>query len=133
MLSRNVITLNAAFSACENCEQWQQALGLLAAAINANLRPNTTTYGAAINACGKGELWQRALGLLAAARRLDSLPDLINYSDAMTASAKFGRLGNGWNVLRMQKILIPRGRCLFYQGRMIVYVSLNRKKFTLLL
>ena len=131
--SPNVITINAAISACEKCEKWQQALGLLAAAINADLRPNTTTYGAAISACGKGELWQRALGLQAAARRLDSLPDLINYSVAMTASAKFGRSGTGQDVLWMQKILIPRGRSLYYQGRLLVYVSLNRKKFTLLL
>ncbi len=59
----NVITYNAAISACEKGEQWQKALGILAVMPEAGLVPNVITYNAAISACEKGQQWQQALGL----------------------------------------------------------------------
>ena len=61
----DVFAYNAAMSACEKCEQWQQALGLLAETRSANVLPNVITYNAAISACEEWEQWLPALGLLA--------------------------------------------------------------------
>ena len=57
----NVITYNAAISACEKCKQWQQALCLLAEMRSVNVLPDDITYQAAIIAFMKYE--QRALAL----------------------------------------------------------------------
>ena len=59
----DVSTYNAAMSACEKCEQWQQALGLLAEMRSVSLLPNLITYSAAISACVLSQ--RRALALWA--------------------------------------------------------------------
>jgi hypothetical protein len=64
VLSPAVITYNAALTAREGIEQWQQALGFLAVMLQSGLGPNVITYCAAISAGEKCEHWQQALGLL---------------------------------------------------------------------
>ena len=56
---------SAAISACDNGQQWQQALGLLAVMQQTAVLPNVISYNAAISACDNGRQWQQALGLLA--------------------------------------------------------------------
>eukprot|EP00966_Prymnesium_polylepis_P201568 4670544-Prymnesium_polylepis.1 len=60
----NVITYNAAISACESGGQWERALRLLVDMRQARVKPDVITYNAAIAACGKGGEWEKALQLL---------------------------------------------------------------------
>ena len=57
----DVITYNAAISACEKSEQWQQALGVLAEKRKISMLLDVITYSSAISACAKGEQWQQDL------------------------------------------------------------------------
>ena len=81
-LLRDVITYNAAVSACGNSEQWQQISGLLAETRNMNLLPSVIIHNVAISAGKKSVQGQRALGLLAELRSGFLLPDVITYSAA---------------------------------------------------
>ena len=53
----DVITYNAAISACEKGEQWQQVLRILAEMRSVSVLPDVITYNAAISACEKSEQW----------------------------------------------------------------------------
>ena len=57
----DVVTYNAAISACEKSEQWQQALGVLAEKRKISMLLDVITYSSAISACAKGEQWQQDL------------------------------------------------------------------------
>jgi len=57
----NVITYNAAISACGTGMQWQRALDLIGEMHSKGLQANVITYSAAISACEKGNQWQPAL------------------------------------------------------------------------
>ena len=48
----NVSSYNAAISACEKCQQWQQALGLLEVMQQTDVLPNFISCSATISACG---------------------------------------------------------------------------------
>ena len=61
--SADVIIYNAAISACERGEQWQQAFGLLEVMQQAAALPNVVSYYSAISACEKVQQWQQALVL----------------------------------------------------------------------
>ena len=63
-VTRNVISFNAAISACEKGGQWQRALSLLDDMCKAGVTMNVISFSAAISACEKGGQWQRALCLL---------------------------------------------------------------------
>ena len=60
----NVITYNAAFSACEKGGQWECAVGLMEEMRAAGVAPDVITYNAAISACEKGGQWEHAVGLM---------------------------------------------------------------------
>ena len=51
----NIVTYNAAISACEKGFEWHHAFVLLAALGNANLRPDNPSYSAAMSA--REERW----------------------------------------------------------------------------
>ncbi|CAJ1384835.1 unnamed protein product [Effrenium voratum] len=55
-----------AISACEKCNQWQQAVQLLAD-MPRYVRPDAFAFNAAISACEKGEQWPQCLSLLSSA------------------------------------------------------------------
>ena len=57
----DVTTHNAAISACEEGEQWQQALVLLATARRFDVLLKVITYNTAICVGEKGKQWQQAL------------------------------------------------------------------------
>jgi pentatricopeptide repeat protein len=84
----DVIIYSAVISACEKCQQLQQALGILAVMQPAGLVHDVITYGAAICACEKGEKWQQAFGLLAVMQQSGHLPNVIRYNAAISACEK---------------------------------------------
>eukprot|EP00973_Karenia_brevis_P028526 3931391-Karenia_brevis.AAC.1 len=58
-LSPNLISFNAAMSACEKGGQCQRAAPSLNEMRMGSLSPNAISFSAAISACGKGGRWQR--------------------------------------------------------------------------
>eukprot|EP00973_Karenia_brevis_P054878 7629181-Karenia_brevis.AAC.1 len=63
-LSLDVISFNAAISACEKGWQWQRVAPLLNEMRKGDLSPNVISFNAAISACEKGAQWQRVAPLL---------------------------------------------------------------------
>ena len=63
-MSPNVISCNAAISACEKHSEWVKALELLSRMAKDKVETNTITYNAAISACEKGGQLSKALELL---------------------------------------------------------------------
>ena len=82
------IVYSAAINACEECEQWQQALGLLAGARRVILAPYAITYHAAISACEKSKQWQQAVVLFAEIRIVHVPPNVIACCAAINACEK---------------------------------------------
>ena len=60
----NVISYNAAMSACESGKQWLGSLRLLQELIQHLLAPDSLSCNAAIGACGQGHRWKQALELV---------------------------------------------------------------------
>ena len=58
----NVISFNAAISACEKGGQCERALALLGDMRAAGVQPDVISFSAAISACEKGGQWELALG-----------------------------------------------------------------------
>jgi pentatricopeptide repeat protein len=83
----NVISFNAAISACEKGGQWQRALSLLEEMRAAGVTPNVISFSAAISACEKGGQWQRALSLLEEMRAAGVTPNVISFNAAILACA----------------------------------------------
>merc|ERR1712107_455006 len=63
----DVITYNAAISACEKGQQPQQALQLLDQMQHRGLLPDIITYSVAVNVCAGKEQWNMLLNNLVAA------------------------------------------------------------------
>ena len=57
----DVMTLNAAISACNRGGAWEQALYLFSAAIQFKVQVDAITHSATISACGKSGRWALAL------------------------------------------------------------------------
>ena len=51
----DVVSCNAAMSACEKGEQWEEALRLLEELPHRSLMPSVVSCSAAMSACEKGE------------------------------------------------------------------------------
>ena len=62
-MTDDTITCNAAISACEKGEQWQQALELFERMWCESVKRDTITYNSAISAYEKSGQWQQALEL----------------------------------------------------------------------
>ena len=91
IVNPDVITYNAAISACEKGRQWKRALELLEEMANRGLEPNVITYSAAISACEKGGQWKRALKLLEEMKSRSIEPNVISYNAAVSACEKGGQ------------------------------------------
>ena len=63
-MTPNVVSYNAAMSACEKGKHWEGALVVLHEMVCHALTPNLVSYIAAISACKKGKQWEGVLGLL---------------------------------------------------------------------
>ena len=68
-MSPDVITFNAAISACEKGSQTNKAFSLLVGMRRQALSPDVISFNAAISACEKGSQPLKALSLLAGVRR----------------------------------------------------------------
>jgi len=78
------MSYNAAISACEKGEQWQQALDLFVVEQSVELLPDVITCNTSI-VCEKRERWQQALGLLGSP---DAFPNSVTHSAAISACEK---------------------------------------------
>ena len=54
-LAHNVVSHNAAISACEKGQHWEEALLLLQEMLHRSPAPNMLSHSAAISACKKGK------------------------------------------------------------------------------
>merc|ERR1711904_202411 len=82
----DVISFNAAISACEKGGQWEQALALLdKMRKNGVTPPDVISFNAAISACGKGGQWRRAVSLLDEMPKCGVTPDVISFNAAIFA------------------------------------------------
>jgi pentatricopeptide repeat protein len=81
----DVITYNAAISACEKGGQWEKALQLLEEMQAKGVEPDVITYSATISACEKGGQWEKALQLLEEMRAKGLKPDVITSAAVIDA------------------------------------------------
>ena len=58
LLTLDVMSCNAAISACEKGEQWEAALHSLQEMVQQLVTPDVVTYSATITACEKGNQWE---------------------------------------------------------------------------
>lgn len=65
LVQANIVTYNAAISACGNAGQWQHALATLQNAINDHLHPDAVSISACITGCGSAQ-WELGIVLLEA-------------------------------------------------------------------
>ena len=56
-LTPEVVSHNAAISACEKGKHWEEALRLLQEMLHRSLTPDVVSHSAAISACEKGKHW----------------------------------------------------------------------------
>merc|ERR1711924_215713 len=86
----DVISFNAAISACEKGRKWECALELLETMSGRGVKPNVVSFNAVISACEKGRKWERALDLLENMRARRVEPDLISFKAAIGALSAAG-------------------------------------------
>ncbi|OLP90954.1 Pentatricopeptide repeat-containing protein, chloroplastic [Symbiodinium microadriaticum] len=89
-LTGNVITYNAAISACGKCGRWRVALSLLEELRSSGLEATEVTYGAVVSACEKGGQWERALLLLQDLEEGHCRGSAITYNAAISACDRCG-------------------------------------------
>ena len=65
-MTPDVVSYNAAISACEKGKQWEGALTLLQEMVRLVITPGVVSFSAATSACEKGTQWEGALSLLQA-------------------------------------------------------------------
>ena len=87
----DVVSYNAAISACKKGGKWGKALALLEEMHGEGIEPNVITYSAAISACEKGGQWEKALSLLKEMRGVGIKPNVITYNAAIQACASAGQ------------------------------------------
>ena len=84
----NVISYNAAISACTQGSQWERALNLFEPMSLNRVWPNNVSYNAAMSACEKGGQWQHALALIADMTNVKLSPEVYGFSTAISACEK---------------------------------------------
>ena len=89
-IAPNVISHNAAISACEKGGQWQHAMSLFEAIIEADR--DVISYSATMNACQRGGQWQQALLLMEEMTRATIDAGVICYCAAMSACGRASQL-----------------------------------------
>ena len=84
----DVVTYNAAISACEKCRNWDRVPGLLSGMRVDGIKPDVITYSAAISACEKCRMWDRVPELMSEMRAAGIKPDVVTYGAAISACEK---------------------------------------------
>ena len=85
-IQADVITYNAAISACEKAKQWPFALWLLQLVPEADV----ITFSAAISACGQAACWPQSLSLLQQLVDEQLRLDIVTYNSVISAVEKQG-------------------------------------------
>eukprot|EP00435_Cladocopium_sp_Y103_P007928 s527_g2.t1 len=91
LISLDVISYNAAVTACEKGGQWKQALIFVDTMSKARIRLNVISYNATISACEKGGQWQQALILCETMPKAKVSLDVISHNAAISACEKGGQ------------------------------------------
>merc|ERR1711966_109308 len=87
----DVVTYNAAISACEKGGKWEKALSLHKEMRGDGLKPNVISYSAAISACQKGTQLEEALSLLEEMCEEGIKPNVVTYTALIQACASAGQ------------------------------------------
>merc|ERR1712232_1430614 len=91
----NVVSYSAAVAACESCEQWAEALNVVARLVDTDSglhTPDAFTYHAAMSACEKGGEWERTGEWLAEMRRKSVESSDWTYNAIVSACQKGGQV-----------------------------------------
>ncbi|CAE8583203.1 unnamed protein product, partial [Polarella glacialis] len=94
----DVISYNAAISACEKAGQWQMAVALLARMPKVGLNPNVISYNAAICACERGLQWESVLDLT---RQMSAARVAMNTATHTAALMTFSSAGRWQEALSL--------------------------------
>jgi pentatricopeptide repeat protein len=107
----DLISFNAAISACEKGGQWEKSLELLKHMKSpaSGITPDVITYNATISSCEKGAQWQRALALLTEMRSVGLHPNVVTFSAAISACEKGGQWQEALGLLNQmgQAKIVP--------------------------
>jgi pentatricopeptide repeat protein len=87
-LQKDIVTCNAAISACEKSCQWKLAVDLLGQIHEEQLQMTVISYNLLISSCAKGEEWQRGLELLMDLELVRVQSNLITQSVAINACGR---------------------------------------------
>lgn len=96
--SMNVFVLGAALRSCREGRQWQRALAVMEAAVEARSALDVLACNTALAACEEGRHWQACVALVAAMKhgslpyRVVGGPNVVSFNTAMAACAR----GRAW-------------------------------------
>ena len=109
-LQPNLVSFNAAISACEAAGEWQVALCLLACITVSSHKADLLTYNSVISALGRGEQWQLALLFLHGYLPQAGLtPDVFSFTAAISAMEKAANGDQALALLACAKRILPEG------------------------
>ncbi|CAK9022154.1 unnamed protein product [Durusdinium trenchii] len=95
-----VVSCNAALSACGQCSQTRAALAIFRSMRKESIYPSQVSYNAAMSACSAGGRDKEALELLAEMHHTRFSPDLTTYNCAATACGRASmRLGSALTLI----------------------------------
>ena len=100
----DVISYNAAISACAKGLQWERALSLLDEMQARGLEPNVISFNAAISACKNAGRSERARSLLEEIPRRGLKPDVISFNTFISACEKGTQPEDALSVLDEMKL-----------------------------
>ena len=92
----NLITFNAAISACEKGREWKKALSVIDGMLNVSVEPDIVSFNAALSACYKTTQWQHSLGLFNALPKADIIPDVLSFTVAISTFEQSGRVNSSF-------------------------------------
>jgi len=91
MGSPDVVSFNAAISACEKGHRTAAALALHRDMQLDGVEPNLVTANSLLSACGRGTLWRETLTFFRDFLQRRGHPDVITYNAAITACERAGQ------------------------------------------
>lgn len=87
MLEPDIVTFNAAISACEKSNQWKEALALVSEAQRQGISCDVITFNAAISACGRCQKLQEAINFLGAMEQQTIQPTVVSFNSVISAAS----------------------------------------------
>jgi len=87
----DMISFNAAISACEKAGQWERVLSMLSELKKSGTTPSALSFNVAVSACQKDGQWERGLAFLSELREASMTPDVMGFNAAILASDRGGQ------------------------------------------